>query len=182
MVGVYYPLNSPRNMDNIMVEQVDLFIRPEIYNRGNTIRLIIHDWWGQFTGNMVTKKWPPTFKPPDWIIPIHGIKNVYGAYPTEEVVAPMWSGNRVQIANQRWTDEELTSKRTNPPGEEGGPLELAPNSAFNPEHDWAVRSVEELILRQGDELFTDQIIDAAKGLDKSIKQTADMHRMLGLYG
>ena len=181
-IELLFTTQFPQNMDKIMVEQVDLFIRPEIYNRGNSVRLIIHDWWGQFTGNMWTKKWPPIFEPPDWIIPIHGIKNVYGAYPTEEVVAPMWSGNRMEIVNQQWTEEELASQRTNPPGKEGGPLEVAPNSAINPEHDRAVRSVEELILRQGDEFFTDEIIDTAKILDGTIKQTADMHRALALHG
>ena len=46
----------------------------------------------------------------------------------------------------------------------------------------AVRSVEELILRQGDEFFTDEIIDTANILDGTIKQIADMHRALALHG
>ncbi len=178
-IELLFTTQFPQNMDKIMVEQVDLFIRPELYNRGNSVRLIIHDWWGQFTGNMISKKWPPIHEPPDWIIPIHNIKNVYGAYPTDEVVAPMWSGNRNAIIKGQWTDEEIDSQHTNPPKDGGGPLEVI-NS---PEQERAIRSVEDLILSQGPAPFyIDKIIDQAKKFDETIRQTKDMHRILGAMG
>ena len=181
-IELLFTTQFPQNMDKIMVEQVDLFIRPELFNRGNSVRLIIHDWWGQFTGNMISKKWPPIHEPPDWIIPVHGIKNVYGAYPTDEVVAPMWSGNRNTIIKGQWTDEEIDSQRTNPPGDGGGALEGAEVAPTSPEEERAVRSVEDLVLKQGAMFHIDDIVDKAKVLDRTIRKTADMHRILNQMG
>ena len=42
-IELLFTTQFPQNMDKIMVEQVDLFIRSEIFNRGNSVRLIIHD-------------------------------------------------------------------------------------------------------------------------------------------
>jgi len=180
-IELLFTTQFPQNMDKIMVEQVDLFIRPELFNRGNSVRLIIHDWWGQFTGNMISKKWPPIHEPPDWIIPIHNIKNVYGAYPTDEVVAPMWSGNRNTIIKGQWTDEEIDSQHTNPPRDEGGPFEVAPEPVA-PEQERVIRSIEDLILSQGPKFQIDGILDRAKRLDASIRKISDLHRIIGQMG
>ena len=172
----------PQNMDKQMVEQIDLFIRPELFNNGNSVRLHIWDWWGQFTGNMNIKRWPPMPErdPPDWIVPLHGIKAVYGAYPTGEVVAPMWIGNRDEIIGSQWNDEELASSMTNPPGAKGGPVEVAPN--FNEFVSSKPETLLDLIIAQGDEFFVDSIIDAAKRFDKKLRKTSDLHQFLNANG
>ena len=94
-------------MDNQILQQIDLFGTPKRINKGRDLKIMLWDWWGQFTGNFATKKWPPnpTENPPDYELTIYDIEQFYGSYPTEEVVAPMWSNSREDMVERSWGAE-----------------------------------------------------------------------------
>ena len=97
----------PQNMDGQILQQIDLFGTPKRINKGRDLKILLWDWWGQFTGNFASKKWPPNpaENPPDYQLTIYDIERFYGAYPTEEVVAPMWSASREDMVARSWGTE-----------------------------------------------------------------------------
>lgn len=175
----------PQNIDSQMLDQIDLFIMPVLFNkrwipekerwthkptgrmmyRATSVRLLIWDWWGTFTGKQYSKRWPPQIsgEPPDYILDYHGIHELFSWFSTKEQVPSIWHQNREDMLQKSWAD--VLDKMA---------AEFAPLAAEQEEEGEIPQTIADLIAAQPEEVFVGRILDQAKRLDKSIKQVGHL--------
>jgi len=165
----------PQNLDGQMLQQINLFVMPILYNRKNSVRLLIWDWWGQYTGRIWHKHWPPIEEPPDYKLSIHGLHGIFPWFESKEVVAPMWSGAREEIIEQNWKNEL-------------DQMEASAAAAEQEQHvliggaQQAPKTLKELAESCEDDFYIATILDDAKGLDRNIKAVGDLAEYLSSAG
>lgn len=103
-VEFVFTTQFPQVIDQQLLMQVDLFIQVEMLRRGCgaaghrvCLELVTHDWWGQWTGEMMPRVWPPRERDASWTTLLHRVDLLFGSYDTKEVVAPIWSSRREGI-------------------------------------------------------------------------------------
>lgn len=94
----------PQVLDQQVLMQIDLFVQVELHAGGcgaqghrYCLDMVTHDWWGQWTGNMMLRRWPPDRNDHDWTMTLHDCRRVFNKYNSNEVIAPIWSRNRANI-------------------------------------------------------------------------------------
>ena len=105
----------PQTLDQQVIQQIDLFVMCEQFHyRKNGqwrqgIELKVWDYWGQYTGDMRRKWWPPYYEPFDWQMTYYNTDIVWPMFNTKEVISPLWSKARENIIAQQWdiSREEL---------------------------------------------------------------------------
>lgn len=176
---------KPQNIDSQMLDQIDLFIMPVLFNRrwvperalwthkptgrmlrrATSVRLLIWDWWGTFTGKQYAKRWPPMLsgEEPDWILDYHGIHELFSWFHTKEPIPAMWHHKREDNLARTWADAMGDIAQEFTPEEEE-------EAAFT------IASLDDLISAQGDEVVLHSILEEAQRLDKRIKSINDLKR------
>ena len=103
----------PQVLDQQILMQIDLFVQVHLRHGGcgaplhrYCVDLTVYDWWGQWTGNMMLRRWPPTPMESDWELTLHNCHNVFDQFNSNEVVAPIWSKSRDAIVHEVWGDRE----------------------------------------------------------------------------
>tara|TARA_Y100000310_G_scaffold340407_2_gene436089 strand:+ start:555 stop:1538 length:984 start_codon:yes stop_codon:yes gene_type:complete len=118
-IEVMFTTQFPQVIDQQVLMQVDLFIRCESVMGGRDVKMLIHDWWGQYTGDMSRKPWPPVWGTHDEEIMAFRTNTMFGAYYTTEVVANVGSKRRDELIEQQWdlpdAPEEPTELDDTPP-------------------------------------------------------------------
>lgn len=106
-VDLIFTTQFPQVCDQQLLMQIDLFVEVGILRRGcgtsghrACIELLVHDWWGQWTGLMMPRVWPPRQSDTDWTMVLHRVDSMFGRYNTDEVVAPIWSKRREGIISE----------------------------------------------------------------------------------
>ncbi len=107
----------PQVLDQQHIMEIDLFVRCEQFfftdGKGGILHdeqgrprqgidLDVWDYWGQWTGDMRRKYWPPYLEPVDAQKRFGNTQYIWDLYQTEEVIAPMWSKAREQIISRQW--------------------------------------------------------------------------------
>lgn len=87
----------PQVLDYQVLLQTDLFCRCETVAGGRGVRLFYYDWWGQFTGRMDRRRWPPDKFDFDWEWMMPGTDMGFELYNSSEVVVPVFSKKRMAI-------------------------------------------------------------------------------------
>jgi hypothetical protein len=100
----------PQWVDMMVLFQVDLFIMMDGYNRTvegvpNTIDMYVFDYWGQWTGDMRRKHWPPQMDDVDWQFTIHEAAFIKDQYRTNQIVPPAWYKKKDQVVKSMWGEE-----------------------------------------------------------------------------
>lgn len=117
----------PQNIDSQMLDQIDLFISPILFNKRwimeralwtgkptgkliwapTAVRLQCWDWWGTFTGDQRRKPWPPQVsgERPDYILDLHNIDGIFHQFSSKEQVPSIWSANRDDVLLRSWEKE-----------------------------------------------------------------------------
>ena len=101
-IEVMFTTQFPQVVDQQVLMQVDLFVRCETFMGARHTRLFVHDWWGQYTGDMGRKPWPPQAGTHDSELTIYNTNTLFDAYRTEEVVAAPSSKSRDELIAQQW--------------------------------------------------------------------------------
>ena len=177
---------KPQNIDSQMLDQIDLFVLPLLYNRRwvpvreiwthkmtgrmqykpTSMRLLIWDWWGNFTGKQYSKRWPPQMsgEQPDYTIDYHNIHEIFSWFHTKEKVPSIWHRNRANVIIEQW-EEEMTQMAA----------ELAPD-VIDEEADAGrvIATIDDLIAAQGDDVMVASLLNEAKAIDKNIKGTREL--------
>lgn len=170
----------PQNIDSQMLDQIDLFIAPQLFNnrwiperqqwthkktgkmifRPTSCRLLIWDWWGTYTGKQYSKRWPPQVsgEPPDSHIDFHGIHELFSWFSTKEQVPSIWHKNRDDMLQRGWSDALDAMK-----------AELSPDIAEEEAEGQQPATLTDLINAQPDDLYLSSILDTAKRMDKSVR-------------
>lgn len=177
---------KPQNIDSQLLDQVDLFVMPILYNRrwtpvrelwthkltgrmeykATSMRLLLWDWWGNFTGKQFRKGWPPQMsgEPPDYILDYHNVHELFSWYHTKEKVPSIWHRNRGNVIVGQW-EEELTEM-----AEEFAPDVIAEEKDAGR----TMATLNDLIAAQGADVMVASLLNQAKQLDKSIRSTKDL--------
>lgn len=107
----------PQVLDQQHIMEIDLFLRTEQFffttETGQPVKdalghprqgidIDIWDYWGQWTGDMRRKYWPPYLEPVDGEKRFINTQYMWPLYQTEEVIAPMWSKARENIIERTW--------------------------------------------------------------------------------
>lgn len=178
----------PQNIDSQMLDQIDLFVMPVLFNRqwvpekelwthkrtgkmiyrATSCRLLIWDWWGTFTGKQYAKRWPPMMsgEPPDWTMDYHGLHELFPWFSTKEAIPAMWHHKREDTLAAGWADamEEVAQEYAGEEIEEDE--ERAP-----------IATIPDLIAAQPEIVVVSNLLSEAKALDKNIK-SAKLRDML----
>jgi len=185
---------KPQNIDSQMLDQIDLFMLPILYNKRwrpvqeqwthrKTGRmhlkpisacLLIWDWWGTFTGKQYSKRWPPQMsgEQPDFTLHLHNIDNLFSWYSTKERVPAMWGANRDDILSREWKDELDAMV---------GDLEP---EIIESNSEKVIATLSDLINAQPDDVMVATLLDNAKLLDNNIhtvSQLADRMELSGFH-
>lgn len=184
---------KPQNIDSQMLDQIDLFILPVLYNKrwvpvreqwthrmtGRmqlkpvSVKLLIWDWWGTFTGKQYSKRWPPQMsgEPPDFILDYHYIHELFSWYSTKERVPTAWTANRDDILAVEWA-AELDDMAA----------ELEPEITAENAEGAPIATVTDLINAQPDDVLVASLVDTAKMLDKNVKGVRDLNERMERLG
>lgn len=171
----------PQNMDGQILQQIDLFATPRRVNNGRDLKIMLWDWWGQFTGDFSNKRWPPnpTENPPDYTLTIYDIFKLYGHYPTEEVVAPLWSNQRSNIIERNWGSElEEINKKDQKAAEKAAEERvdrLKARGGF-------IKTLDALLDSQPDSVSVKAMLNRAKKVDDTIKTMGDLSNYMEDHG
>lgn len=103
-------------IDQQLLLQCDLFILCENRGGGHSVRLFIWDWWGQWTGKMYRKPFPPTIGTHDWTMDLMNANLIWPHYDTNQFQPALWAKNREALLDRQWD--------ANPPGDGGGVYDL----------------------------------------------------------
>lgn len=122
-IEVMFTTQFPQVVDQQVLMQVDLFVRCEAVNGARSVRMLIHDWWGQYTGDMSRKPWPPVYGTEDAQVMAHRTDLVFGSYSTSEVIANVNSKRRHELIEQQWDVAAA--------GDEGTELDETPTPPAN---------------------------------------------------
>lgn len=130
----------PQVLDQQHIMEIDLFIRCEQFfftnGKGKVltdpygrpvqgIDMDIWDYWGQWTGDMRRKYWPPYLEPVDGEKRFVNTQYIWPLYQTEEVIAPLWSKSRDAIITRQWDSLESEGQTG---GEGGQIIDLQPKT------------------------------------------------------
>jgi hypothetical protein len=183
----------PQNIDSQMLDQIDLFIMPVLFNkqwipkqelwthkytgemmyRATSCRLLIWDWWGTFTGKQYAKRWPPMLsgEQPDWIMDLHGLHQLFPWFSTKEAIPAMWHHKREDTLAKSWADalEEMV-------------VEYAGEAIEEEKEGQKPVTIKDLVNAQPDEVVIHTLLDQAKAIDSSIKGTNDLKRIFDEAG
>lgn len=176
---------KPQNIDSQMLDQIDLFILPLLYNKQwipirelwshkmtgkleykpTAARLMIWDWWGSFTGKQYSKRWPPQMsgEPPDYTLDLHNIHELFSWFSTKEQVPSLWHSNRRNVIGREWAGEL-----------EAMAAEFEPDIIAEEGEGAAPATVTDLINAQPNNVMVSTILDAARLLDKTIKSSKEL--------
>lgn len=191
---------KPQNIDSQMLDQIDLFIMPLLFNyqwvpqkelwthkntgkmwyKPTAVRLLIWDWWGTFTGKMYSKRWPPYLSGewPDYFLNLYGIHELFSWFSTKERVPAIWQHNRFDIlAEQGWTAEDAEAEdaigdmANQIDSEAEGIRKDAPPPA----------TIQEWVNAQADVVSIEKVIDEAKMFRPNVSnaQLADLFEEAG---
>lgn len=175
----------PQNIDSQMLDQIDLFIMPILFNkrwipererwthkftgkmifRPTSVRLLIWDWWGTFTGKQFSKRWPPQIsgEPPDYTLDYHGIHELFSWFSTKEQIPSLWHANREDVLQRDWA-ETLEAMRA----------EYAPEAVEQEAEGAPPATLTEFIDAQPDDILLSGILDRAKAMDRSIRTVSHL--------
>lgn len=175
-IELFCTTQFPQNLDGQILEQLNLFVMPVLYNRKNSVRLLIWDWWGQYTGRMWRKYWPPMMsgEPPDFTLDIHGLRGLFPLFSTKEVVHAMWSSSRDEGVEYEWQDEMAEYARHYAP--DAVEMENEPPESRPPQN------LRELVESLPPDIWLLDILDQAKSLDSRIKNTKTLGEHLRSEG
>jgi len=87
----------PQWIDKMTLYQIDLFMLMESHANNSRIKVYVWDWFGQFTGDMRIKRWPPAQEDVDLIFWMLNTDKMFPKYLSDQVIAPSWSQNKDQI-------------------------------------------------------------------------------------
>ncbi len=125
-------------------------------------------WW---------KKFPPIDEPPDFNKKFHFIDEVYGHYPTKEVVAPKWSASREDIIDQHWGDDiRFIQDRV---AEQQKEFEDAKATA---QESQKAKTLVDLVDTAPEEVYVLTLFDDAKELDPALKTTKQLAEIMQKRG
>ncbi len=183
----------PQWVDIAILYQIDLFMLMEANYDASIIDCYVFDWWGQLTGNMNRKAWPPQMSDVDWQVTLYNTDYMFNRYRTDQIVPPAWfKGPRKQdVINKQWGDHmSLVDDMVDVPGKIdtadmqeiaiGG--EVTPHAANmlslgNPS------SIEELLDRQSQKPFSVAgLLGRAKQIDNTIVDFATWLHRLNVLG
>lgn len=173
----------PQNIDSQMLQQIDLFVMPLLYNyrwvperelwshkatgrmvyKPTSLHFLVWDWWGNHTGKQWQKRWPPQLsgEPPDDTKDYHNVHEVFSWFSTKERIPSMWHRNRQNIILQEW-EHELTDM-----AEEYAP-EVMEEQAEEREYRKPA-TIKDLVNAQPDDVFLYTLLDEARKIDPNIK-------------
>jgi len=180
----------PQNLDSQMLDQIDFFIMPVLYNkqwvpekelwshkhtgrmlyRAVSARLLIWDWWGTYTGKQYRKIWPPMMsgEPPDYTMDFHRVHELYSWYSSKEPIPAMWHRKREDTLAKGWTDTMTEIAQDYAPEAEEQETDGVPAA-----------TIGELIAAQPPDLYirSSGLFDRAKKLDRNISMARFMVNM-----
>ena len=174
----------PQVLDQQLLMELDLFILCEQFrftdSKGKlrqAIELRIWDYWGQWTGKMFRKYWPPYAGPMgvyscDWMKILYPTDIIWSKYKTDEVIAPIWSKARDRIISQQW---QVPSTNEVPAGQVKGEREEPAEP----------KTLEECMALFPDHAFPfslDNKLTLAKTYDPSIRHMNDFRAWLEAHG
>ena len=179
----------PQNLDSQMLQQIDLFVVPILYNRQwipqrelwthkmtgkmeykpTSIRFMVWDWWGHFTGKQWSKRWPPQMsgEPPDDVKDYHNVHELFSWFSTKEQIPSIWHRNREDVIIREW-EQELTEM-----AEEYAPdvIEEEEETARGHQN---IATLADLIAAQPDDVLVNTLLEEAQRLDKSVKTSRQL--------
>ena len=95
-VSVMCATQFPTEVGWNLLRQVDFFIRCKSRREGRTVDTYWWDWPGNITGDWSRKYFPPEPDTHDWHFRIHNTDRMWGAYSTEEVIAPSFTDDELK--------------------------------------------------------------------------------------
>lgn len=105
-VEMLFTTQFPQMVDYQVLLQVDLIVHCNVRAGGRVVDLFLHDYWGQWTGYMDKKPWPPRILDYDKHIKLVNTRLMFPLYNTREVVPPMSNRHRSDtLATEGWVDE-----------------------------------------------------------------------------
>ena len=82
----------PQVLDYQVLLQIDMFIEVDTVEKKHdlpsVLDLYLHDYWGQFTGKMYRKTWPPPRYDADGRRRAFNVAPMIGKYNTDQIIAP----------------------------------------------------------------------------------------------
>jgi hypothetical protein len=175
----------PQNIDSQMLDQIDLFIMPVLFNkrwipelqrwthkktgkmiyRPTSVRLLVWDWWGTYTGKQYSKRWPPQIsgEPSDYTLDFHGIHELFSWFSTKEQIPAIWHANREDVIHRDWA-QALEDMRAG----------LAPDIVEQEADGIEPATLTELINAQPDEVYLAQLLEQSKKLDRSVRSIGNL--------
>jgi hypothetical protein len=179
----------PQNIDSQMLQQIDLFVMPILYNRQwiperslwthkmtgkmiykpTSIRFLVWDWWGHVTGKQWSKRWPPQLsgEPPDDIKEYHMVHELFSWFSTKEQIPSIWHRNRDNVIMAEW-EQELTAMAA----------EYAPDVIEEEEEAGkgykTPATIKDFIAAQPDDVLVSSLLEQAQAVDRTVKNARDL--------
>lgn len=101
---VLFTTQFPQVLDQQVLIQTDLFLECSLVAGGRGVQVLVHDFWGQWTGNNERKPWPPRASFADWTRTYWGTDKMFGHYDTDEFIVSMYmdQDKRAAIMEKEW--------------------------------------------------------------------------------
>lgn len=179
-IEIVFTTQFPQVLDAQLLLQVDYFVECEKSPDAHSVRLYIHDYWGQFTGKFYRKPWPPMRYMADEVRTLYGTNAVFGKYRSGQAIASLYLNEEQR---RRMVDAEAGSDHE---WQERLPMLAAQDEMENRqalmeamEIQAAVpRSLDELALRVPQRFNVMAFWDIVRAIEPSFKHPAAWQRFL----